>query len=184
MTGKMDLGAHHPFIHEAEGEKRVLTIAHPESGAPWDYPVSLEILAEHRDVALISMTDRRGMTDGSPNPNKYICCSLADGKRILTSYLVYTFNGPVVVNALKPELRDLFADVEMEHVDVNFDRTPRRVIVRHLERIKGTKSRITENQGLTEITRKVYEDMLNHVPLHYCIYNGLVSELPEITKAA
>ncbi len=142
---------------------------------PWDFPVTLDILKRNPNIALISAVDRRGTTDGSPNYNKFTCYSFTEEKQIITTYQVYTFTGPVIVRAWKPEKVRLLENIDMEHFDITPNRTPERLIARHLERIPG-KSTISE--GLRDMAEKAYFDMLQGVNPHYCMYQGLVPELP------
>ena len=166
-----------PFIMVAGEEKGTheLNIIHGESGAPWDFPVTLSILKRNPNVALISATDRRGTTDGSLPYKKLMCYSFGGERQIITTYQVYTFTGPVVVKAWRPENRELLRNIDMEHLDITPDRTPERLIERHLKRIAGRNMVV---DGLGEMAEKTYFDMLWNVSSAYLIYTGSVPELP------
>lgn len=142
------------------GEK--LKYLNPEWGYENDGPFTLE-LPDPR-VALIGAEDGRGTTDGSPSFMKFLAISQSPEKRIITAYLVYTFNGPVKVEAWNPEKRGLLEDIDMEHYDITPDRTPDRLLERHYERISHENGIITENLG--ELAQKTFFDMLWNVDRH------------------
>lgn len=112
-----------------------------------------------------------------------MCYSVADGKQVITSYLAYTFNGQVIVEPWKDEsaLKRLFENIDMEHFDITPDRTPRKIISRHLERIAGKK---TVEEDLYKLAEKTYRDMYEHVPSLACLYQGSVPEIPQVSKVA
>ncbi|MBM3233739.1 hypothetical protein FJZ19_01460 [Candidatus Pacearchaeota archaeon] len=159
--------------------KRELKITHYESGAPWDYPVSLRILPR-KDIAIVTAVDRRRTTDGGPAYKKFMCYSSAD-RQIVTAYLACSFSGKVKVEAWQPEKKSLLENIDFEHVDITQDVKQDRdnntkLVARHLERIAG---RETITDGLRELAEKCYFDMLWNVPESYGIYGGDVPEIPE-----
>ena len=165
-----------PFVM-ARGDKKgthELRIAHHESGAPWDFPVRLELLERNSSVALITATDRRGFTDNSPC-YKYTCYSFDDRQRIITSYLIYSITGPVIVEAWNEEKKGLLENIDLEHFDINPDNSPERLIARHLERIAG---RNTVTEGLRDSAEKTYFDILYNIKEFYGLYSGSVPEIP------
>src|SRR3989344_6117237 len=133
-----------------------LLCINPEWGYKEDGPFTLE-LPDQR-VVLISANDGRGTTDGSPCYRKFLALSKTPEKRIITSYLAYTYNGPVKVEPWKPELKGLLADVDMEHHDITPDRTPDKLLRRHLERIASERDLVIEN--LSGIAQQTFFDML------------------------
>lgn len=148
-----------------------LRIPHLESGAPDDDPVTLDVLVDNPGVALITAVDGRGTRDGSPAYSKFICHSFSKGENqhITTAYLIYLVDGPVWVHAWDDAKKSLLEKIDMLHVNVTPDRTPERVIQKHLERVKG-KELLTE--GLRDLAEKIYFDMIWNVPVHYCIWTG------------
>ena len=176
MTWKIDgITGTPPLVSGSEDGKHILKIAHRESGVPWDFPITLNVLEQHPDVALIRAADRRGTTDGSPPYKKFLCYSFDGSRQLVTAYLIHTFSGPVVVGAWDSEKRGLLENVDMEHIDITPDRVPDRVVARHLERIAG---RTLVRDGLRDMAEKCYFDMLWNVPPLYGIYNGSVPEIP------
>ncbi len=164
-----------PFVIAKNNGAHELNSSHTEGSIPWDYPVTLDILEKNPNVALIKAVDRRGTTDGSPAYNRFMCYSAIEGKQIITTYQIYTFTGPVIVRAWKPEKIKLLEDIDMEHFDITPDRTPERIIARHLERITGKNTLV---DGLRDMAEKTYFDMLWNINQFYGIYNGSVPELP------
>jgi len=126
---------------------------------PQDGPFTLEL--PNPCVALISADDGRGTTDGSPNYRKFLAISQTQGRRVITAYLAYTYTGPVEVKAWKPELKDLLADIDMEHFDITPDRVPDRLLERHQERISGKTDLVRE--GLRDLAQQTFHDMLWNV---------------------
>ncbi len=139
-----------------------LRYLNPELGYKNDGPFILE-LPDSR-IALISADDGRGTIDGSPNYRKFLALSKTPERRIITAYLAYKYTGPVKVEAWKPELKGLLADVEMEHYDITPDRVPDRLLNRHLERIAHEGALVTE--GLIDIAQQTFFDMLWNVESH------------------
>ena len=165
-----------PFVM-ARGDKEgthELRIAHGESGTPWDFPVRLEVLEKNPSVALVTATDRRGFTDNS-QCYKFMCYSFDDRQRIITSYLVYSITGPVIVKAWDDEKKSLLENVDMEHFDIHLDKSPERLIARHLERIAG---RNTITECLRDSAEKTYFDILWNISQFYGLYSGSVPEIP------
>lgn len=178
MTWKIDRTTQLPPFIISPGKREgthELKVAHLESGIPHDFPISLNLLEGNSSVALISARDRRKTTDDSPNYNRFMCYSLGDGKQIVTTYQIYTFTGPVAVQAWKPEMRELLENVDMEHFDITPDRTPERLVKRHLERIAG-KDLVLDN--LRNRAEKAYFDMLWNISSAYLMYNGSIPEFP------
>ena len=176
MCWKIDGGKIPSFVVEkGEDSSHQLKIPHHESGAPWNGQVTLEVLAAHPNVALITAVDRRGTTDGSPPYKSFLCYSFckSKSKQIITSYLIYTFSGPVIVKAWDNEKKGLLENINMFHLDITPDRVPNKVIQKHLERINKLKC---VGQGLKKRAEKTYFDMLWNVPEFYCLYEGNVSE--------
>ena len=146
-------------IYEKDDSKRLLRYINPEWGYTRDI-LSLEVLRDHPNVVLISAIDGRGTIDGSPAFNKFICYSNDRSKQIMTTYQAYLFNGEVVVEAWDSEKESLLENIDMFHVDITPDRTPGKVIQKHLERIAG-KPCITK--GLRDKAEKAFFDMLWNV---------------------
>ena len=150
------------LMHVADGDKRVLAYEKLEWGNPNDFPVTLELVQCHPEIALITTVDGRGTTDGSPPYNKFICYSFSksENSQILTTYLAYTYTGPVIVKAWDDEKKSLLENISMFHVNITQKRTPEIVIQKHLERIRGEQLEI---KGLKEMAEKAFFDMLWNV---------------------
>ncbi len=90
-----------PFLVGGKGENYVLQVPHISSDYPFDKPAKLEVLDSFPFIAFLSAEDVRGTSDGSPSYMKYIfySYSLSENKKIMTSYLTYTFTGPIIVKA-------------------------------------------------------------------------------------
>ena len=107
------------LMHIADGDKRILTYENPEWGLPHDFPVNLELVQYHPEIALITAIDGRGTNDGSPPYKKFMCYSFSksENSQILTTYLAYTYTGPVIVKTWDEEKKSLLENISMFHVD-------------------------------------------------------------------
>ena len=153
MEWKIDKKTKLPrLMHIAEGNKRILAYENPEWGHPHDYNADLRLIDLHPEIALISMVDGRGTTDWCPFYNKFICYSFCkqENSQILTTYLAYTYTGPVEVRPWDKDKEFLLENISMFHVDITPDRTPEKVIQKHLERISGKSLEIKEIRKMAE----------------------------------
>ena len=155
----------------ANGRSELRHADHLEGRIPKDYDSSLKIIQP--GIALISATDGRGTTDGSPNYKKFLCYSFSEkeNKSIITTYQVYTFNGHVIVHSWDKDNKEsegLLRKIEMYHVDITPDRTPKKVVSKHIERISG-KHLALDSAKLKKMAEKTYFDIFYNIPKAYFI---------------
>lgn len=170
-----------PFVM-ARGDEvgtHELRIAHHESGTPWDFPVTLDVMSEYPNIVLINAVDRGGL-DNKP-ASKYLCYSCNDRNRIITASLFYKFVGPVIVKAWSEEKRGLLENIDFEHFGILSENNPQTLIDRHLERIAG-RSVVTD--GIRDSAERTYFDMLWNIREFYGIYGGPIPELPTLVERA
>ena len=148
-----------PLIMNSDHELRFLN---PEHGYADDGPFTLEL--PRPDVALISARDARKYKEGCQPAMKFLAMSMKPGKKIVTAYLAYRYNGPVEVSAWADDKKGLLSVVDMEHVDIDLAQTPERLLERHYEKIVEEEGLITE--GLREEAEKTFFDMLWNVRSH------------------
>lgn len=133
-----------------------LIIPRKELAKPYDVSTRLRALRRYPGVALISMVD------GGLGHKKFLCYSFLDeGKHVMTAYLAYMFDGPIIVRAWNPKRESLLEKIDLYHINIGHDRTPGKVIKKHMERIKGKNLQI---KGLKDLAEKTYLDMLRNVP--------------------
>jgi len=145
-----------------EGE-HVLNCVNTEWGDhAWDTEVGLGMVIGHPEIALIGAVDGRGTTDGSPAYRKFLAYSFTGERDLFTAYLAYTFSGKMKVETWDKEKRaSLRLDlVDFEHFDITPDRTPNKLIAKHLERIQEIKC---VREGVAERAEKRFFDMLWNV---------------------
>ncbi len=146
---------------------------------PNDFQVTLEVL-ERPDIALISALDSRGTKDDVPPHPRFLCYSFStrDNKHIFTASLVYSYEGPVLINALDDAKKGLLENIDMYHLAPDSfnplaamiiashpgfpNMSSGMVIYKHLERIAGKE---LQTEGLRELAEKTYFEMLWNVPL-------------------
>ncbi len=146
-------------VWDKNKRKRELRYVNPKWGYP-DDKVSLNVLKDYPEIALITSIDGKGTTDRSPPYKKFICYSFAERKQLMTAYQAYLYNGPVVVEAWANDKKHLLENIDMFHVDITPDRVPAKVIKKHLERIAGKECIIEDLRAKAE---KAFFDMLWNV---------------------
>lgn len=141
-----------------------LRYLNPEWEPKDDGPFTIEL--PYDNVALIGGDDGRRTKPSCPtNYRKFLAISKIPDRRVITTYLVYKYNGPVVVEAWDEEKKTLLADINMEHYDLEGDeipkRDPTRLLKRHLERISNESDLMTF--GLKDVAEKTFFQMLWNV---------------------
>jgi len=135
----------------------------------WDIPddtfLGLDIVPAYPEIALITSLDGRIKKDAYPDYKcrkfLYYSFSKGDNTPIITTYQIYLRDGPVLVYPWDDEKKGLLGRIDMYHVNMGGDKTPNKVLVKHLERIMG-KQLLTD--GLRELAEKTYFDILWNVP--------------------
>lgn len=160
-----------PFIMVKEGNERILKCPHISSDYPFNKPSKIFELENLPNTAILAATDIRGTTDGSPPYVNYIFFShdLEEDKKIMTSYLVYTFNGPIKVGAWDDERKQMLENIDMHHVNITPDRRPDKIIPEHIRRINGKK--LLKTFDLKESLEQTLSDMYNNLPAYYCLWD-------------